>query len=258
MYFYYSPIISTLRRMWPLIWTNLYPLHLGILCTKFGWNWPSGSWEEDDSVKSLQTDRQTTGLKWSEKLTWAFSSGELKIRNHRFDMENIEIQLGLSRLKNEKINQGITRSVSVTRHHSSPASLFLCSYCYRKWLTTDYRRPLGSSLSVVLRVFLTQKKEKHHLNSTYPQSHCLIRKSSWTVEWKRRISLSLLSLWVFLLLTPNCSGNSRVSLGNCPICSRSEVSHLYLSSLKMSCPSTWLEPYTPHTWLKPTHHLSAK
>ena len=64
----------------------------------FGWNWPSGSGEEDENVKSLQkdrqtdrqtdgqtdgqtdrwTDRQTTDDRWSEKLTWAFSSGELK------------------------------------------------------------------------------------------------------------------------------------------------------------------------------------
>ena len=26
---------------------------------KFGWNWPSGSGEEDENVKSLQTGRQT-------------------------------------------------------------------------------------------------------------------------------------------------------------------------------------------------------
>ena len=30
-----------------------------MLCTKFGWNWPSGSGEEVENVKSLQTDRQT-------------------------------------------------------------------------------------------------------------------------------------------------------------------------------------------------------
>ena len=35
------------------------PLHPGILCAKFGWNWPSGSGEEDENVKSLQTDGQT-------------------------------------------------------------------------------------------------------------------------------------------------------------------------------------------------------
>ena len=27
-----------------------------MLCAKFGWNWPSGSWEGDENVKSLQTD----------------------------------------------------------------------------------------------------------------------------------------------------------------------------------------------------------
>ena len=39
-------IISPWKRVGPLIWTNLYPLHPRILCTKFGWNWPSGSGEE--------------------------------------------------------------------------------------------------------------------------------------------------------------------------------------------------------------------
>ena len=33
-----------------------------MLCAKFGWNWPSGSWEEDENVKNFidrRTDRQT-------------------------------------------------------------------------------------------------------------------------------------------------------------------------------------------------------
>ena len=30
-----------------------------MLCAKFGWNWPSGSGEEDENVKSLQTDGRT-------------------------------------------------------------------------------------------------------------------------------------------------------------------------------------------------------
>ena len=38
---------------------NLNPFHPWILCAKFGWNWPSGSGEEDENVKSLQTDRRT-------------------------------------------------------------------------------------------------------------------------------------------------------------------------------------------------------
>ena len=59
---------------------KLESLHPRILCAKFGWNWPSGSREEDENVKSLQTDRQTTDDRWSEKLTWAFSSGEFTER----------------------------------------------------------------------------------------------------------------------------------------------------------------------------------
>ena len=51
-------IISPLGRALPFIWTNLNPLHPRILCDKFGWNWPSGSGEEDENVKSLQTDRR--------------------------------------------------------------------------------------------------------------------------------------------------------------------------------------------------------
>ena len=61
MYFRYFITISPWRRVWPFIWTNMNPLHPGILCAMFGWNWPSGSGEEDENVKSLQTERQTDG-----------------------------------------------------------------------------------------------------------------------------------------------------------------------------------------------------
>ena len=47
IYFYYFPIMSPLGRVWPFIWTNLDPLHQGILCVKFGWNWPSSSSDEE-------------------------------------------------------------------------------------------------------------------------------------------------------------------------------------------------------------------
>ena len=49
-----------------------------MFCAKFIWKWPSGSGEEDENVKSLQTDGQTDEQQGSEKLIWAFSSGELK------------------------------------------------------------------------------------------------------------------------------------------------------------------------------------
>ena len=54
-----------------------------MLCAKFGWNWSSGSWKEMKMWKvyrwtDVQTDGLTTDNMWSEKLTWAISSGELK------------------------------------------------------------------------------------------------------------------------------------------------------------------------------------
>ena len=71
----------------PFISSNLNPLQPRMLCAQFGWNWPSGSGEEYN-VKSLwQQQRQggqqrwTTDILWSEKLTWTFSSGELKRYN---------------------------------------------------------------------------------------------------------------------------------------------------------------------------------
>ena len=81
MYFCYFIIISPWKRVGPFIWTNFNSLHPRKLCTKFGWNWPSGSGEEDENVKSIRQQRQprqTMDKLWSEKITWPFISGELK------------------------------------------------------------------------------------------------------------------------------------------------------------------------------------
>ena len=83
MYFRYFVIISLWKRAGPFIW-NLNSLYPRMHCAKFAWNWPSGSGEEDENVKSLsqrqrpRRQRRTTDKLWSEKLTWAFSSGKLK------------------------------------------------------------------------------------------------------------------------------------------------------------------------------------
>ena len=58
MYFRYFVIISLSKRTGPFILTNLNPFYLRILCAKFGWNWPCGSWE-DKIVKSLQQKTTT-------------------------------------------------------------------------------------------------------------------------------------------------------------------------------------------------------
>ena len=47
MYFWYFIIISPWERAGAFIWTNLNPIYPRMLCAKFGWNWSSGSGEED-------------------------------------------------------------------------------------------------------------------------------------------------------------------------------------------------------------------
>ena len=51
-----------------------------MLCAKFGWNWVSGSGEEVENVKSLQTDRRTDRQTKDRHQTTGNqkSSGELK------------------------------------------------------------------------------------------------------------------------------------------------------------------------------------
>ena len=47
MYFHNFVNIFPWKRAGPFNWTNLNPLHPRMHCAKFGWNWPSGSGEED-------------------------------------------------------------------------------------------------------------------------------------------------------------------------------------------------------------------
>ena len=72
---FYFAIISPWKRAWPLICTNLNSIHLRMLSVKYGWKWSSCSGEEDENVKVY---RRTMDNRQSEKLNWAFSSGELK------------------------------------------------------------------------------------------------------------------------------------------------------------------------------------
>ena len=58
------------------LWTNLNPIHPRMLCLKFGWNWPSGSGEDDENVKSDRqwqtTDKFRSGnTRLSLRLSWA-------------------------------------------------------------------------------------------------------------------------------------------------------------------------------------------
>ena len=76
-------IFYQLKRAGALYKNNLESLNSRIHCANVGGNWSSGSWEEDEHVKSLrqrkrqrwqQRQRRRTADKfWSEKLTWAFA-----------------------------------------------------------------------------------------------------------------------------------------------------------------------------------------
>ena len=63
---------TSLLWAWPLIWKENW-----MICASFGWNWPSGSGAEAETVKNLQTfiDRRTTD---DQKRSRALSSGEPK------------------------------------------------------------------------------------------------------------------------------------------------------------------------------------
>ena len=45
--FRYFVIISSWKKAGPFFWTNLNPIQPKMLCAKYGWNWHSGSGEED-------------------------------------------------------------------------------------------------------------------------------------------------------------------------------------------------------------------
>ena len=46
IYFCYFIIISPWKRARSFIWTKFNPIYPRMHCANFGWNWPSGSWED--------------------------------------------------------------------------------------------------------------------------------------------------------------------------------------------------------------------
>ena len=79
IYFHYFVFIFPWNMAWPFIWTNMISHHRRMLCAKFGWNWPVVLEKKMKMWKVYRrTDGRTTDIRRSEKLTWAFSSGEIK------------------------------------------------------------------------------------------------------------------------------------------------------------------------------------
>ena len=74
-----------MKRVWPFIWTNFQesPTPKDALCqvwlvlAQSFWRRRWKCEKFTDRQTDGRTDRQTTDDRWSEKLTWTFSSGEL-------------------------------------------------------------------------------------------------------------------------------------------------------------------------------------
>ena len=80
MYFCYFVIISPWKRAYPLIWRKLNALPKGYIVPSLVEIGPLVQEEMKMWKVYGQTDRRTYGQsdEWSDKLTWTFSSGELK------------------------------------------------------------------------------------------------------------------------------------------------------------------------------------
>ena len=63
-----------LENEWPFIWTNLFPLYTRMLWAKFGYNWPSGSWEEVSWKCEKFTNGQTDGRQLIRKAQVALNT----------------------------------------------------------------------------------------------------------------------------------------------------------------------------------------
>ena len=94
MYIRYFVIISPLKSTCSFIWINLNLLHPRCFVptlVKIGpvvqekkmtmWKVYKDDDDDDDRRRRRRQWRRTTDKLWSEKLTWAFCSGELKIGN---------------------------------------------------------------------------------------------------------------------------------------------------------------------------------
>ena len=108
MYFRYFWIISPWKRAGPFICTNLNPLCSRMYFAKFGWNWPSGSWEQVENRKSLQTNGQTDdGRQAIRKAHLSFQLRWAKNRATKFNWYSLLTDKKLSKYGCLSVTNGI-------------------------------------------------------------------------------------------------------------------------------------------------------
>ena len=87
-----------------------------MLCAKFGWNWPSGSGEEDENVKRLQTDGRTQTTCDQKSSTELSAQVRLKERDREC---NFTCYMLLQRVQ---------KLVSLFYHYQTKRIQCMCSY----------------------------------------------------------------------------------------------------------------------------------
>ena len=87
-----------------------------MLCAKFGWNWPSGSGEEDENVKRLQTDGRTQTTCDQKSSTELSAQVRLKERDREC---NFTCYMLLQR---------VLKMVSLFHHYQTKRIQCMCNY----------------------------------------------------------------------------------------------------------------------------------
>ena len=144
MYFHYVVIISPRKMVWPFIWTNFNLLHPKMLCAKFGWIWPSGSGEEVENRKSLQTDggtdgrtdgrtdrRRTTGYQKSSPELSAQVSWKLNLLicfeiKQNTCISCVSVYISLTKLQGKIYTYKLTNCTNKLRNASTRVNNYIC------------------------------------------------------------------------------------------------------------------------------------
>ena len=76
--------------MWPFIWTKLNSFHIRILCTKFGWNRPSGSGEEKKTKVYNNSDKNDK------------DGGQILFRKAYIGLDELKSEIGIVSIYSRK------------------------------------------------------------------------------------------------------------------------------------------------------------
>ena len=149
-----------------------------MLCAKFGWNWPSGSWEEDENVKSLLTDGNTDRWQtdWRQVIRKAHLSFQLgKLKTEGFIDVNITffVCLGFLVTRESHEDQWSIANLTYTQRPEGSKghlgiTLGVWSLITNQALVTFYDKPMGywgPILTLIKLLIMTVRKDNTEISS---------------------------------------------------------------------------------------------